>query len=424
MTDDDPLLADSTDAPRLAHRRHYLRIALWTALGLCVLAAVAGSLAYTEKSSFCPTCHEMRPYYTAWQTGGHAARADCVDCHVNPGLLAHLAHKPAALKEVWDHFFADNRFPAYTAKLPDSRCVRCHQTVAEKPGDLFSHAKHLTRATCADCHLATGHVVTRVSLQAAGVLRTDATTPTIAGMKPSIIPGHPQVLCQRCHDQANMQCSTCHQPPHDNRGECSNCHLPGAGFAFAHPAGADCGACHKAPASHFGPACASCHSTSVPFAKTVFTHVAGAGCASCHKPPSTHFGSACASCHSPAVPFAKTVFKHVAGANCALCHKRPANHYGSSCSFCHTPGVPFAQAKFKHSAGANCGSCHKAPAKHYGSSCSSCHRPTVAFSKATFRHPARVGEHSFRSFACVKCHPNGYTSSSCTCHGGRAPSGD
>jgi nitrate/TMAO reductase-like tetraheme cytochrome c subunit len=324
------------------------RLVTWGAAGVIVVLLLVGSLVYTEQSSFCPTCHEMGPYYTAWKTGPHAKDASCVDCHVDAGVIAHLVHKPTALKEVWDHFFADNRFPNYTVDVPNSRCIRCHPSVPDKIGALFSHAKHQNKATCKDCHTQAGHPVTLAALDAIGVLKSGATTHTVNGMTASSIPGHKKVICQNCHNQANMKCSSCHQPPHENRGECSNCHKPGTGFVFVHPAGTDC--------------------------------------VSCHKPPTNHFSGDCGGCHTPAVPFAKTAYKHDPGSNCGSCHNAPANHFGASCSTCHKPGVPF--------------------------------------KKATFSHPARVGDHSYRSFPCAKCHPNGYASSYCTCHKGNPPNGD
>jgi nitrate/TMAO reductase-like tetraheme cytochrome c subunit len=312
-TEDDTAgaVTEPAGAPRKpgAGNRRARRLVAWGAAGAVALVLLVGSLVYTEQSSFCPTCHEMGPYYQAWSTGGHAKGAQCVDCHLDAGVIAHLAHKPAALKEVWDHFFAAARFPNFTVDVPNSRCVRCHPSVPDKIGSLFSHDKHKNKATCKDCHAQVGHVVSLAALDAAGVLKSGATTLTVAGMTPSSISGHKKVICQDCHDQAAMKCSACHQPPHEDRGECSNCHVPGDSFVLSHAANSNCAVCHTPPANHFGPDCALCHTPSVPFAKTVFTH---------------------------------------------------------------TP---------------------------------------------------RVGDHDFRAFPCVKCHPNGFTTSSCTCHGG-VPPGD
>jgi nitrate/TMAO reductase-like tetraheme cytochrome c subunit len=295
---------DRRSAPSRARR-----LVIWGAIAAVAVVVLTASLVYTEQSSFCPWCHEMGPYYQAWTTGGHAQSAQCVDCHVNAGLVAHLAHKPIALKEVWDHFFSDKRFPNFSVDIPNARCIRCHPSVPNKPGSLFSHALHVNRAQCKDCHAQVGHVVTLAALDAAGVLKSNFTTPSIAPSgTPSSIPGHIRVICQDCHDQAQMRCSSCHQPPHEDRGECSNCHMTGPVWVATHPAGTDC--------------------------------------ASCHKPPANHFGPDCPACHSPGVPFAQTVFNH------------PATH------------------------------------------------------------------HDYRSIPCVKCHPNGYTTAVCTCHGGKPPTGD
>jgi nitrate/TMAO reductase-like tetraheme cytochrome c subunit len=276
--------------------RRARRLAVWGVVAAVVLVVLAGSVVYTDQSSFCPTCHEMQPYYQAWLAGGHATSARCIDCHVDPGILADLAHKPVALKEVWDHFFATVRFPTPTVDVPNSRCVRCHATITDKPGAAFSHATHAKYVICKECHPQVGHTVTMASLAAAGVLSTSATTPAIlasgtavtTGTPASSAAGHITVVCQDCHDLSKMKCSACHQPLHEYLGECSNCHRPGTAFTFAHPAGTNCAACHTPPANHFGTDCSACHTPGVPFASAVFVH------------PQTHHdyrSRPCATCH-------------------------------------------------------------------------------------------------------------------------------
>ncbi|MDO8950527.1 MAG: NapC/NirT family cytochrome c [Actinomycetota bacterium] len=323
---------------------------IWGGVALVGLAVMTGSLVYTERSDFCKSCHEMTPYYSAWQASGHVSKAECVDCHVNPGVIAHLAHKPIALKELYNHFTKDNRFPNYGVEVPDSRCVGCHPKVDKKIGTRFSHVLHQKNARCQECHATAGHEVSLASLSAAGILKTGAGMPPVpTGVTPSVAPGHKTVVCQKCHDQAKMKCSLCHQAPHDKKGECSDCHTTSGAFIFVHPVSkADCGSCHKKPAKH----------------------------------PATT--AACSNCH--AAGGKSWAFAHPAGADCAKCHKAPAKHYGTGCSSCHSVKVPFAQARF--------------------------------------RHPGGTGEHSYRSFACTKCHPRSYAAVSCTCHGGRAPRGD
>jgi cytochrome c nitrite reductase small subunit len=289
------------------------RVVIWSAVGAAVLLVGSIALAaavYTERPQFCPTCHEMQPYYDAWSAGPHATAAACVDCHIDSGIVAHGLHKFVALKEVWDHFTKTNTFPTWGVDLPNRRCVACHPRVSTKSASKFDHGFHTNKAQCKDCHATTGHEVSLSALATAGVLAPSATgLPAPTGQTPSAAPGHIKVACQRCHDQARMRCSQCHSAPHEARGECSGCHQTGTTFVFSHPASGDC----------------------------------------------------------------------------ATCHKPPANHFSQDCAACHKPGVPFANA--------------------------------------TFTHPP-TGEHGYRSFACVRCHPKGFTSASCTCHGGRPPSGD
>jgi cytochrome c nitrite reductase small subunit len=284
---------DATSARPFGSRpaqRRARRLLIWGVVAAVALVVLTASVAYTDQSSFCPTCHEMQPYYEAWLAGGHATSARCIDCHVDAGILADLAHKPAALKEVWDHFFGGARFPMPTVDVPNSRCIRCHATITDKPGAAFSHAMHAKYVTCKDCHPQVGHTVTMASLAAAGVLSTSATTPGVAttGTAVASAAGHVKVVCQDCHDLSTMKCSACHQPVHEYLGECSNCHRPGTAFIFAHPAGTNCAACHTPPANHFGADCAACHTPGIPFASTVFVH------------PQTHHGyqsRPCATCH-------------------------------------------------------------------------------------------------------------------------------
>jgi nitrate/TMAO reductase-like tetraheme cytochrome c subunit len=445
-----------------------LTVVLVLAFAGVAIAAVPAFNA-SETPRFCTTCHEMRPYYDAWAAGAHKS-VSCVECHVDAGTVSHVEHKVTAAKELWTHLSGDPRFPQSTADVPDSRCLTCHPDIMKATGPKFSHKAHASTGPCVECHSETGHKVTLGALAEAGVLKpgletsgaaTVASTAVVArAASPtdaSALPVHPEVSCAKCHDLTQVACSTCHQPAHEQRGECATCHEPGGVWTFSHPASQECATCHDAPAKHFATDCASCHSAGVAFAATTFRH-ASTDCASCQTPPSPHNRKvACSSCHKKAgVSWA---FSHPGASSCASCHSAPSGHYGSSCARCHTPSVAFKQAVYRHVSSAcsschrapsghvrsvscstchrkagtswaashpasrACASCHKPPANHFGTTCASCHKPLVAWTRATFKHPS-AGEHSYRSFACAKCHPSGYSSHSCTCHGGNPPSGD
>jgi nitrate/TMAO reductase-like tetraheme cytochrome c subunit len=299
----------ATDPDRTTRPKRRLRLLIIGAAVVVVLGAVSVPvIAYTEQPPFCLTCHEMAPYYEAWQTGRHP-KTSCMDCHVDPGLVARGAHKFVALKEVWDHFTTKPTFPRGDVTVPDARCVACHPSVPDKPEiaakSKFSHAFHRKQASCFECHRTSGHEVTYESLAAAGVLASDPTTPpTPTGVVGTVMAGHVAVPCTRCHDMAKIGCQTCHTKKHADQGPCLDCHKPGSRWVFAHPQNrADCTACHKPPANHYGADCARCHKVGTPFNKATFTHprvthgYRSAPCAKCH--PRGYSTWSCTGCHGP-----------------------------------------------------------------------------------------------------------------------------
>jgi len=409
-------------------RRPVLGLALVSgAMAVFVVTGIAGT-AYTSKPAFCTSCHEMDPYYVAWNEGAHAG-VDCVACHVDPGLKAQVSHKFVALKEVYNHFTTEPKFPGAVSDVPDSRCITCHDGTIDATVPGFNHESHRGDRACVDCHTNAGHKVTAVALAEAGILDTagmqarELREVAARGAGSANVPGHVTVACTDCHDLAKTGCVTCHDSEQKEHpvfasvnatatgaaASCMSCHTDAARWAFTHPEeAAVCTACHSAPAGHRGGVCATCHTTGVSWK---FTHpAASATCASCHTRPAGHATAPCVTCHATGVSWK---FRHPSSTNCATCHTKPAKHYSGTCSACHSPSVPFASARFTHpGAKANCATCHTKPAKHYAGTCSTCHSPKVAFSKATFKHPGSTA-------TCTNCHkrPSGHSSATCaTCH--------
>ena len=432
-------------------------------LGVALLgAAFAGLATATDRPAFCgSTCHEMQPFHAAWSKGGHQGVA-CVECHVDAGPVARLQHKFVALQEVASHIKGGVRFPLSTpVAVPDSRCVRCHDDIVVKQAG-FSHAEHAKRGPCISCHADAGHSVTNTALRDAGVFNVayrpteTSGTAKVGGGKDNLA-GHKTVPCSRCHDMAATPCSACHVPAkghekrpsdctvchttdvkfafvHPNRsdcatchepktakhtwkGECTQCHVaaPGASWAFSHPASTACTSCHTAPAKHRSGSCTTCHSAGDSWS---FRHPASsAGCASCHPRPSGHKSGSCVTCHRNVGK--SWSFSHPgSSASCASCHPRPGGHKSGSCQTCHrNTGRNWS---FTHTSSSRCSSCHRAPSNHFGTTCFSCHSPSRPWRSASFSH-GRIpgGQHSYRSFACSKCHPSGYSSYFCTCHGNK-----
>ncbi|PKQ19904.1 MAG: hypothetical protein CVT66_07720 [Actinobacteria bacterium HGW-Actinobacteria-6] len=457
------------------------RPAVTALAAVVVLAAlISGGVAateYTSRPAFCTSCHEMTPYYTAWNAGAHSD-VSCISCHVDPGLEAQVSHKFVALKEVYNHFTTDPKFPGAVTAVPDSRCLACHSGTIDTGIEGFSHETHQGSRSCVDCHASAGHTVTSVALAEAGILDTAAAQNrellifASAGRGVANVPGHMRVTCSSCHDLAATGCANCHTREAERHPQlasvtatttgvgtsCTACHATAASWAFSHPDNAaTCTDCHTTPAEHRTGACTTCHKTGVTWkfqhpqstatctdchtrpaahstrtcitchetgASWKFQHPTSKACSNCHKAPSRHYSGACSACHSPKVAFASAKFTHPgSGATCTNCHKRPSGHSSKSCVTCHKPGGSW---RFYHPSSKSCSSCHSTPSKHYGTSCSSCHTPTKAWRSATFSHP-RIpgGEHTYKSFACTNCHTKGYSSASCTkCHGADGPDDD
>ncbi|MCE5190898.1 MAG: NapC/NirT family cytochrome c [Actinomycetia bacterium] len=367
-----------------------------------VLAALAGGTIavtdYTSRPAFCTSCHEMSPYYAAWDAGAHVG-VSCVSCHVDPGFQAQVSHKVTALKEVYDHFTTEPKFPGAVTTIPDSRCLACHDEAIDPKIPGFSHEAHRGDRSCVDCHASAGHTVTSAALAEAGILDPAAAEArerlriAVTGSGSANLPGHVAIVCSNCHGLAQTGCANCHTTE-----------------ARSHPTLASVSTTAAGAAS----SCTNCHTTAASWA---FQHpAASATCTNCHTAPRGHYAGTCSACHSPKLPFKNATFTHPGRtATCTNCHSRPSGHSAKSCVTCHRPGVSW---KFYHPSSKSCASCHSAPSKHYGTRCANCHAPGRAWSSATFSHPSIPGgEHTYRSFACTSCHPNGYGSASCaTCH--------
>ncbi len=285
----------------------------WVVLGVLVvvIAAYVGTSVYTSRPAFCNTCHEMTPYYSEWQNGSHAG-VSCIRCHVDPGFIADLAHKPAALYEVWVHFTGDPTFPMTGVPLPDSRCLGCHPGTIDPGIEHFDHEVHRNEQACKTCHETAGHAVTAEALSSAGILNSTVQAQrdarTIAYGAGTSLAGHRIVPCSDCHDMAAAACVACHEPPAGHAdGACENCHALGEEWAFTHSSASDCASCHTPPRNHYGDTCSACHTPTEAWDSATFEHPRIGGehssrsfaCILCHPtgPPAVN-----CTCHGGSAP--------------------------------------------------------------------------------------------------------------------------
>ncbi len=337
-----------------------------TTLVAVLVATSFAAAAYTGRTSFCISCHEMQPYYDSWQQSQHT-EAGCAECHIPKGVVGFLKTKAFAFREVYVHVVHQVKVPlAVTREIPDSNCAQCHDSLppaqaapasADAP---FDHAQH--SEPCVECHVRMVH---------------ESVTPPVY-VDPSTM-----AACFVCHDGAVAEetCALCHTAPHDDMGACETCH----GLEDWVPSGFD----HPFPLE--------------------FAH-ATAACVACHTKATAPDGSSSFGGASPA---------------CDSCHDAPHDDYGV-CNTCHVT-ESWAPSGFEHTFGGaspECVSWHRD--EHGGlNDCDRCHSPQ-GWTPASFSHPG-VGEHipgGEHRLACGECHPSGFGSATCApCHNG-APGGD
>jgi len=236
-------------------------------------------------------------------------------------------------------------------------------------------------------------------------------------------------------------------------------HLPQHRFGvrLLHPASTSCIDCHATPASHSTAACGQCHAspasrgrsitTRLPAAPTAKTapsarrrHAFGAvrdvsylgrdwgsripaprRCTTCHRPQQS---TPPCPAHRVTRPASAGVFTHSRALG-ELRHVPQAARgtLGVRGTKCHRVGTTWA---FYHPNPRAAPRVTGDPANHYGTSCASCHSTSTPWSK---RHVPTPGDPRWRThvpqFACTSCHPNGYSSATCTkCHDSSEPDKD
>ena len=452
----------AAEKPHKKRRRRWV-IAL-SIIGAVIVVLIISAFVtahFTSASSFCDSCHEMEPYYESWQASTHSG-VECRECHIPPGPIPYIETKLGSFREIYVHF----------SSHPDAPLA---VTRGRSPTPTASRA--ITRRPTPPCPPSPSPTTSTPAWTASAATCASFTRPSI---RPTTRTRRPCRRCFQCHNGsiAPSDCSYCHTAPHEARGECNDCHgaKSWTGGTTEHP--------FPVTGAHANLACKDCHVSKQGVENIAGTSLGKAdpACISCHE--DKHGGlTDCGSCHAP-TSWANVDFKHplsLTGAHadlaCKECHvSKPGGatvpgtqfplpdpscvschgdqHGGlTDCATCHTP-TEWSNVDFEHPfalrgahAKLSCGDCHVStpggttiPGTNYpaaGKTCVSCHgkqhggltncascHTTNAWRPSTFRHPGTGGEHSSRSFACVKCHPSGYATHSCTCHGGNPPTGD
>jgi nitrate/TMAO reductase-like tetraheme cytochrome c subunit len=201
-------------------RLKIIKIATMTLLFLVIFFTFSyAGMEGTSSSSFCATCHEMKPQFYTWKASNHS-EVDCVSCHVEPGLENELKSKAGNVKEVYkkytETYIAPIRMPR---EIPDEACEKCHNINTRKftpSGDLIiPHDKHKTEGiSCVQCHsgVAHGKIADRkVTYKSDYGKWNDSQGKYLMSDKKYT---RPQMdTCMECHKVRNapLECKACHQ---------------------------------------------------------------------------------------------------------------------------------------------------------------------------------------------------------------------
>jgi nitrate/TMAO reductase-like tetraheme cytochrome c subunit len=330
--DEAPAVAATAGSPKKrGTRRHkiiYIGVAAFV-VALGIGSYITAEVYSTSKS--CDSCHEMNAYYNSWSVSVHR-NVECVQCHIPPGFPSFVKTKVLSLRELWVHLTGSVEPPlAVTRKIPSGNCLACHANPGNvtKGTTTFPHSAH-SDAKCVDCHVRLVHRTVN---------------------PPYYVDPLTMSKCLSCHNGQSgsppSNCGACHTPPHEARGECSNCHNTNSFFRTlaapsSHPLALTGG--------HQGVACSSCHVTRAGVSNipgTSLPQPAGLSCVSCHAVQ--HVGlTDCANCHT-VNGFLPSTFQHPREGphvptgehvlTCQNCHKVTQDYQQATCSPCHS-GTP------------------------------------------------------------------------------------
>jgi len=228
-------------------RRRWLVLSLVIIVVLFWLLWVGAKV--TDRSSFCASCHFMKPFVENWESSSHV-RVNCIDCHYERGFMGYIAGKLRLTGEMLRYWVGAYNVRPH-ARVSDQNCLFCHEEKAIEKTTLykkkipFSHVKHygsLTREielTCTTCHS---------QLVQGNHLAVDENACVLCHFT-GVARGQPLGDCYRCHgppkDQilvrgivfnhsdylkSGVDCLTCHV--HVTRGsgdvpreKCFSCHV-------------------------------------------------------------------------------------------------------------------------------------------------------------------------------------------------------
>ncbi|NIM19353.1 MAG: hypothetical protein GTO51_03130 [Candidatus Latescibacteria bacterium] len=214
-------------------RVNFRKIGIFFAIVVVVLVGgMIGLIAFTNRPTFCRSCHYMEPYYDAWATSTHK-EVPCDLCHYTPGYQNMITGKFRDLNQLVKYVTNAYRRSKPWAEIEDASCLRsnCHDTRLLEGqvlfGDVkFNHRPHLTKMRrgkilrCTSCHsqIVQGEHITVTS-----------TTCVLCHFKEAEKAGRSTDDCQLCHDAPTKAVSIAergydHTRVLEDELDCRRCH--------------------------------------------------------------------------------------------------------------------------------------------------------------------------------------------------------
>ena len=182
----------------------------------------AGGLAYTMRSEFCSSCHEMNPEYKTWQASAHS-NIGCVDCHIEPGPINLMKDKIGAMVQVYKHVTVSYDSPIeypveHKGMIKNEQCKKCHSTNRQysPSGDIIvPHDRHIAKGIkCVQCHAGVAHgLVAERGASMASEIPFDMWTSEVGAKQMAPQFSRPRMdTCVTCHikEGQTTSCTKCH----------------------------------------------------------------------------------------------------------------------------------------------------------------------------------------------------------------------
>ena len=226
-----PETAPSTDPgtpppPKSKRRKRRL---LFIGLPVAFVLLFVGVVEYTSTSSFCSSCHYMKPFFESWKTSAHKD-VECKACHYPPGVRSFFRTKIEGLVMVgryWTRLYVKSK---PWAEIQDASCLRpgCHERrllegkvqFGKVTFDHKAHFEDLKRGKtlrCTSCHsqIVQGAHIT-VTAESCFLCHFKDKTPAVRAGECAV--------CHRKDELLALKENFDHTPVYGNGYRCDKCH--------------------------------------------------------------------------------------------------------------------------------------------------------------------------------------------------------